>query len=99
MPLPGPGLGSTDAASITLVLGIQNLQGTNSNMQKRRPSQINIHPNYNPNTLNNDIALVQLSASVTFNANVLPVCLAATNSSLRGGTKVWVTGWGEIATN
>ncbi|KAF5903778.1 mast cell tryptase-like, partial [Clarias magur] len=87
------------AASITLFLGIENLQGTNPYMQQRSASKIIIHPNFNIKAIENDIALVQLSSSVTFNAYVLPVCLAPANSSFPGGTNAWVTGWGKIATN
>ncbi|XP_053371251.1 serine protease 27-like [Clarias gariepinus] len=87
------------AASITLFLGIKNLQGTNPNMQPRSAIKIIIHPDFNSTAINNDVALVQLSSSVTFNPYVLPVCLATANSSFPDGTNAWVTGWGRIDTN
>ncbi|KAM9457777.1 serine protease 27-like isoform 1-T1 [Clarias gariepinus] len=90
---------SVAASSIKLFLGLENLQGTNPNIQQINAIKIIIHPDFNISTINNDIALVQLSSSVTFNDYVLPVCLATANSSFPGGTNAWVTGWGRIATN
>ncbi|KAL0198134.1 hypothetical protein M9458_006674, partial [Cirrhinus mrigala] len=54
------------------------------------------HPNYdNPNN-DNDIALLQLSSSVTFSNYIRPVCLAAAGSKVAAGTDSWVTGWGAL---
>ncbi|XP_053533028.1 uncharacterized protein LOC108277243 [Ictalurus punctatus] len=87
------------ADSITILLGMQSLEGTNVNLQERSTSNIIIHQGYDQNTNDNDIALVQLSSSVTFNDYVMPVCLAASSSSFPGGTNVWVTGWGRIGSS
>uniref|UniRef100_A0A672S1H7 Trypsin-2-like n=1 Tax=Sinocyclocheilus grahami TaxID=75366 RepID=A0A672S1H7_SINGR len=60
-------------------------------------AQIIIHPKYNPdNFFENDIALVQLSSSVTFNDYIRPVCLAAAGSTFDAGTESWITGWGKL---
>ncbi|KAB5553823.1 hypothetical protein PHYPO_G00043140 [Pangasianodon hypophthalmus] len=90
---------SITAPEITIYLGMESLEGTNSNMQKTGTSSIINHQEYNPTTHDNDIALVQLSSSVNFTNYVMPVCLAASNSSFPGGTNVWVTGWGKIASS
>ncbi|KAF5903774.1 mast cell tryptase-like, partial [Clarias magur] len=87
------------AASITLLLGMKSLQGTNPNKQQKGARNIIVNQNYNPSTHDNDLALVHLSSSVTFNNYVLPVCLAATNSSFPGDTNAWVTGFGRIGSN
>ncbi len=39
-----------------------------------------MHPSYDSNTDNNDIALLWLSSTVTFNDYIRPVCLAAQSS-------------------
>ncbi|XP_060758400.1 uncharacterized protein LOC132869062 [Neoarius graeffei] len=88
---------SITAGDITIFLGMESLEGTNPNMQKKTVLKIINHENYNSTTINNDIALVQLSSSVTFNNYVMPVCLAASNSLFPGGSNVWVTGWGRIS--
>ncbi|XP_060757838.1 chymotrypsinogen A-like [Neoarius graeffei] len=90
---------SITAGDITIFLGMESLEGTNPNMQKKTVLKIINHENYNSTTINNDIALVQLSSSVTFNNYVMPVCLAASNSFFPGGSNVWVTGWGRISSD
>ncbi|XP_026997409.1 serine protease 27-like [Tachysurus fulvidraco] len=91
---------SITASNVKVLLGLANVQGTNPNIQQRNASKIINHEGYNYNiTLYNDIALVQLSSSVTFNNYIMPVCLAASKSSFPGGTEVWITGYGQVASN
>ena len=53
------------------------------------------HPNYNANTLTNDISCVQTSAAITFNACVATIPLATSN--VGGGVSAVVSGWGQTA--
>uniref|UniRef100_A0A668UX37 Peptidase S1 domain-containing protein n=1 Tax=Oreochromis aureus TaxID=47969 RepID=A0A668UX37_OREAU len=70
--------------------------GSNPNAVSRTVTQIIKHPNYNSETFDNDICLLQLSSSVTFNSYISPVCLASSNSTFYSGVNSWVTGWGNI---
>lgn len=81
---------------VTVSLGMTDLQGIDLNKQQRSIIRVINHPNYKPQNNDNDVALLQLSAPLTFNNYVRPVCLAATRSDLSPSTKVWVTGWGDI---
>uniref|UniRef100_A0A668UWK0 Peptidase S1 domain-containing protein n=1 Tax=Oreochromis aureus TaxID=47969 RepID=A0A668UWK0_OREAU len=81
---------------LTVNLGRQSLQGSNPNAVSRTVTQIIKHPNYNSETFDNDICLLQLSSSVTFNSYISPVCLASSNSTFYSGVNSWVTGWGNI---
>ncbi|XP_036446362.1 transmembrane protease serine 9-like [Colossoma macropomum] len=90
---------SITAPQVTVYLGDQSLstQGSNPNVVTRSVLQAIKHPSYNSSTNDNDIALLQLSSSVTFTPYITPVCLAAAGSTFFNGTLTWVTGWGNIA--
>ena len=77
-------------------LGRQSLEGDNPNEVSRDVAQIILHPNYDSDSTDNDIALLKLSSPVSFTDYVRPVCLAAGDSVFNNGTGSWVTGWGKI---
>uniref|UniRef100_A0A3Q2QV05 Peptidase S1 domain-containing protein n=1 Tax=Fundulus heteroclitus TaxID=8078 RepID=A0A3Q2QV05_FUNHE len=83
---------------VTVYLGRQSQEGSNPNEVVRKAAQIIIHPDYNPGTSNNDIALLKLSQPVNFTSYISPVCLAASNSTFSSGVNTWITGWGNIGT-
>ncbi|RXN14322.1 chymotrypsin-like protease CTRL-1 [Labeo rohita] len=84
------------ASDVVMYFGRQSQWGLNPNEINRTARGIIIHQNYNDTLFNNDIALVQLSSSVTFSNYIRPVCLAAAGSKLAGGTESWITGWGTL---
>ncbi|XP_008415417.1 trypsin I-P1-like [Poecilia reticulata] len=86
---------STSTSGVTVSLGLQSL-ASSANLVSRGAKQIIVHPDYNSNTNDNDVALVQLSAAVTFTNYVRPVCLAADGSVFPSGLDCWVTGWGTL---
>lgn len=57
------------------------------------PSSIRNHPNYNSNTLANDISVVQTATTITFTTLVQPIALATTNTG--GNVAAVVSGWGN----
>ncbi|XP_073691492.1 chymotrypsin-like protease CTRL-1 [Garra rufa] len=78
-----------------MYFGLLN-QTSSSHSETRTARRILSHPNYDSATYDNDIALIELSSSVTFLYNTSPVCLAAANSTFAAGTESWVTGWGFL---
>ncbi|XP_030264608.1 serine protease 27-like [Sparus aurata] len=86
------------ASSFRVILGRDSLQTTSPNELILTVSRLVSHPNFNSRTFDNDIALVQLSSTVTFTNYIRPVCLAADRSVFNSGSSCWVTGWGNIRT-
>ncbi|XDV13461.1 hypothetical protein PO909_001861, partial [Leuciscus waleckii] len=86
----------SSSGTIWIYLGRRSQSGSNSYEQSRTASQVINHPNYNNPSNDNDIALLQLSSSVTFSDYIQPVCLAAAGSVIAAGTESWVTGWGVL---
>ncbi|KAI4585981.1 hypothetical protein MJG53_020606, partial [Ovis ammon polii x Ovis aries] len=68
---------------------------TTSPQQRVAVRSILIHDNYNPETHENDIALVQLDKEVTFNQYIHTVCLPEANQVISPGSTAYVTGWGS----
>lgn len=87
---------SIDLPSLIVYLGRQTQLTANSNEVSTRVAQVILHPGYDKNTHDNDIALLQLASTVTFTDYILPVCLATSDSTYGSGTNCWVTGWGDI---
>jgi len=56
-----------------------------------------IHKRFDNITKEFDIALLKMmDVPIQFQANILPICLPTSSSSLSGST-AWVTGWGKVA--
>ncbi|XP_042589681.1 trypsin-1-like [Cyprinus carpio] len=88
-----------NASYIVMYFGRLNQSGSNPYETNRTASRNINHPNFTISNLDNDIALIQLSSSVTFSDYIKPVCLAAAASVFGGGTESWVTGWGRLQPN
>uniref|UniRef100_A0A8C1LB15 Uncharacterized protein n=1 Tax=Cyprinus carpio TaxID=7962 RepID=A0A8C1LB15_CYPCA len=89
-------LPSVSTSNLRVYLGRRTQEGVNTNEISRNVRTIIVHPSYNSNTNDNDIALLRLSSTVTFNNYIRPVCLAAQNSAFISGTSSWITGWGDV---
>jgi len=56
---------------------------------------IHLHPQYNSNTLVNDIALIRLATPLTYGTTIQPVCLPNADASVTvSPNRAWTTGWG-----
>ena len=62
-------------------------------------AEIILHPNYNPNTMSNDIALIRLEDPIVFSNQAQPISLISGTQVALGledsGEMCWTTGWGE----
>ncbi|XP_055597321.1 brachyurin-like [Uranotaenia lowii] len=67
----------------------------NAPYQTRTSAQIVIHPNYNPNNLNNDIGLIRMGTPVTLGGNIHAVRIPHHGTSHTiPGSRATVSGWG-----
>ena len=53
------------------------------------------HPKFDPKTFEYDLALLRFYEPVTFQPNIIPVCIPGDDETLVGET-AWVTGWGRL---
>ncbi|XP_016128342.1 chymotrypsin-like protease CTRL-1 [Sinocyclocheilus grahami] len=81
-----------------VILGEHNRGSNDEPIQFQLVSKVITHPLYNRANFNNDIALLKLSAPVTFTPRISPVCLATSNTNILPGTRCFTTGWGQTAT-
>jgi len=77
-----------------IVAGEHNLSQNEGSEQTRSVSSITRHPNYNSNTLANDIAVMRVNSPFTFNANVQPANIP--NAGFTPATNVVAAGWGTL---
>nr|BAR45606.1 complement factor B-1 [Ammothea sp. RS-2014] len=89
--------------NVRIHLGITNIKNPdNNNLIIATPQEFVLHPQYDPATINNDVALIRLQEPVTYNPFIRPVCLPPAldklpkNSLLyKTGETAIVTGWGH----
>lgn len=74
-------------------LGEYNIDVVEGGEQFIDAAKIIRHPNYNANTLDNDIMLIKLNSPATLNSRVSAVSLP--RSCVSSGTKCLVSGWGN----
>ncbi|XP_055147604.1 cathepsin G [Symphalangus syndactylus] len=82
---------------IVVTLGAHNIQRPENTQQHITVRRAIRHPQYNQQTIQNDIMLLQLSRRVRRNRNVSPVALPRTQERLRPGTRCTVAGWGLVS--
>ncbi|EAT42905.1 AAEL005614-PA [Aedes aegypti] len=56
-------------------------------------AQIVNHPQYNANTINNDVSVLRTTTSFT-GANISPITIVPSGTNFAGGTRSVVSGWG-----
>ncbi|CAG9570651.1 unnamed protein product [Danaus chrysippus] len=84
---------------IAVVVGEHDVRiGTDSpDIQVFRVSSIIIHPNYNSNTYDNDIAIIKIQGVIRYSENVGPVCLPFKFADVDlTGAVVTILGWGTL---
>jgi secreted trypsin-like serine protease len=84
------------AILFTIQLGSTSLSKTDGNRVTLASSEYVLHPSYDPLTIQNDIALIQLRIPIEFTNYILPVHSLPT-ADLDSGNRVVVLGWGQTS--
>lgn len=82
-----------DQNKMTVVLGQHSTSWNDLTEQTRTIAQVIPHFRNDPGNLHNDVALVRLSAPVSFNAAVWPIAINGGEHPV--GTTAWLPGWGR----
>jgi len=80
-----------------VVAGGIELNNFEQEEQTRNLIKIIGHPNYDSNTISNDVCLLHLQEPLTFNDWVQPLPLPAQGQETEAGTSCTVTGWGTTS--
>jgi len=83
------------ASDMEIMIGGHNWKKNKPKAQFRDVDEIINHKDYNPNTLNNDIALIKLKKPVTCKAKKIEVACITTNEPSEGDVCT-VSGWGTL---
>ncbi|EMP26403.1 Granzyme B [Chelonia mydas] len=82
---------------ITVKLGAHNISKQERSQQEIPVCRQILHPQYDSETTNNDIMLLQLAETVKLNKWVKTIPLPRTNKREKPGTKCSVAGWGRTS--
>ncbi|KAE8578217.1 hypothetical protein XENTR_v10023402 [Xenopus tropicalis] len=77
-------------------LGAYQLSLSSPNEFISSVKSITVNSQYNSQTNFGDIALVELSSTITYTTFILPVCVPSSSANFTAGMECWVTGWGNI---
>ena len=84
--------GKSSASNYFIAAGATHV--TDSSAQVAYVESITLHPSYNHQTVNNDIAILKLKTALTFNSKVQPACLPA--ATLTPSGIAVASGWGLV---
>gem|GEM_PF-1741206 len=88
-------------SEIDVVAGVYDVVSPAAGYQRRDLIQIVVHPNYNTNTVDSDLALLKLASPVTIGGSgetsTRLIALASPSMGSLVGASAWVTGWGALS--
>jgi secreted trypsin-like serine protease len=83
------------ATLFTIRLGSNNLNSNDPNGQRLATDSYVLHPDYNPDTVENDLGLIKLRMPITYTTYISPIDFLPT-SDLKSYTGAMALGWGQI---
>ncbi|XP_009578755.1 PREDICTED: transmembrane protease serine 9, partial [Fulmarus glacialis] len=76
--------------------GTTSLRGSDSGAVKMGITRIILHPSYNADTADYDVAVLELKRPVTFTKYIQPVCLPDAGHHFPTSKKCLISGWGYL---
>merc|ERR1719430_1752280 len=88
-----------EASSLVVALGEHNIRADIENHQAKTIAVERVikRPDYDTNSVNNDVALLRLAQDVDFTSTIVPACLPSTSSQQYTGWQAVVSGWGTTS--
>ncbi|KAM3919781.1 chymotrypsin B-like [Leptodactylus fuscus] len=83
------------STSHRVVLGEHDRSSSAESIQSLAVGRVFTHPNWDPNAINNDIALIKLAIPAVLGSTVSPVCLAHHGEVYDDGRICVTSGWGK----
>lgn len=96
-PTPACACSEHDVKDYDIKLGADQLDSYSNVTETCMASEVIVHPDYQEEGSQGDIALLKLNQTVNFSRYIRPICLPAANASFPNGLKCTVTGWGYVA--
>ena len=86
-------------ATLTVVLGDFDIttetEAGNANAITKNVKRVIVHRDYNAQTFENDIAILELESAIEYQQHVVPICMPS-EKDIYVGSKAYVTGWGRL---
>lgn len=83
---------SSTTAQVSVYAGSNTLNSGGSTFAS---SRLILHSGYNPSTLVNDVAVIELASALTYSNTIAPVTLNTANT---GAVAATLVGWGRVST-
>lgn len=80
---------------LEVVLGVFDTASNENQRVTKQVKRIIFHPDYNRDTLDHDIALLELSTSIEYDGYKSEICLPPPNVNTRG-KNLYAAGWGNV---
>ncbi|NXJ12280.1 TMPSC protease, partial [Odontophorus gujanensis] len=92
-------VGRMDPCFWRAVLGTDDLWKHSKHAVERSITHISVHPEFNSETFENDIALFKLRSAVHYSDSIQPICLPPSHPHpyTDSETKCFISGWGRTA--
>ena len=89
-------------SNVIAILGEHRWDRDDRTEQKKSISEVHLHPGYNPNTFDSDIALIKFTKQAIYTDYAIPICLPISLSDLalsNAGNTGRISGWGARKVN